>query len=171
VAVIWIHSPQEHRWLPVALIGNTVALSGDPEQPIASTEVGAPALVMPLPGGAERILLSPNGANVRVNGDPVLLGVRVLRDRDAICIGSADPVFFSTESVPRVAPFDGDRAMPCARCHTPIVNGAPAVCCPRCRKWHHAGDEVPCWNYAEKCAGCDQPTALDGGYQWSPEGL
>ena len=59
----------------------------------------------------------------------------------------------------------------CARCKKRIPAGAPAVKCPQCGAWHHSSDDLPCWTYAETCAFCDQPTALDADYRFTPEDL
>ncbi|MBM4093116.1 MAG: hypothetical protein FJ276_27460 [Planctomycetes bacterium] len=54
----------------------------------------------------------------------------------------------------------------------PLISGAPAVCCPICRAWHHQTDERPCWTYSDFCAACPaQRTALDGRLSRTPEDL
>jgi hypothetical protein len=173
MAIFWCRfdSEGEHRWEPTLLVEHSTALSGNPEQPVVAAENDAPALVMRSDGESDRILLSNGSAIVRVNGEALLLGIRVLRDRDAIRIGASEPIFFSTESLPRITRYIEDRIVPCARCRTEIALDEPAVKCPRCAAWHHQHDEMPCWTHADTCAACQQPTPLDGGYQWSPEGL
>jgi hypothetical protein len=124
------------------------------------------------------ILLAEPSAPVYVNGQAVPLGVRILRDRDEIRVGRMQPatLFFSTERMASVEPFPGaDRAIHCPRCKTELAVGVPAVRCPnpQCGLWHHQapGSNLPCWTYDTRCASCDQQTALDAGYRWTPEGL
>jgi len=111
------------------------------------------------------ILVGP--ASVRVNGHPLDTGIRVLRDRDEVRVG-ASRAFFSTETLPTIVPFPGERPALCPRCKLDILAGSPAVRCPRCRIWHHESEEYPCWLYNASCANCDQPTALDADFRWSP---
>jgi len=81
-------------------------------------------------------------------------------------------MFFSTELLAGVTPYPGsERPILCARCKAEIATASPAVRCPRCGAWHHQSDELPCWTYAERCSVCDQPTALDAGFAWTPEEL
>jgi hypothetical protein len=173
MAVLWIHDDLEQRWCPVPLNGKAVTLTDDPERP-AVEEVSArsPMVVLPVGPGADRVLLARAGAAVWVNGDPLLLGIRVLRDRDVIRIGAREScVVFSAESLPQVVPFDQQQPTPCARCKTDIERGAPVVRCPKCSAWHDQSKDLPCWTNTDKCAMCGHPTAMDGQYQWSPEGL
>jgi hypothetical protein len=109
----------------------------------------------------------------RVNGMPLLTGIRVLRDRDELEIGGLC-AFFSTETLALVQPMPrGDKPVFCPRCKQAIEPKSAAVRCPQCRVWHHQSDDLPCWTYAnaEHCSLCDQPTALDAGYRWTPEEL
>ncbi len=170
MAVLWIHHEREQGWCPVPLNGVAVAL-GEASPPPGAAGVDAPVLMLSVADGAESVLMSGVGAAPSINGDPLALGIRVLRDHDAIRIGSSDSMFFTTESLAQVVPFPEPRPVPCARCKTDITPGSPAVKCPKCGAWHHQGEELSCWTYAEKCAGCDQPTAMDGQYAWTPEGL
>jgi len=123
----------------------------------------------PTAEGAVWILIGP--PTVRVNGSALDAGIRVLRDRDELRTGGSR-TFFSTESLPVIVPFpDSERPTFCPRCKLVIAAGTPAVCCPQFNVWHHQSDEFPCWTYAERCALCDQPTALDGDFRWTPEEL
>jgi hypothetical protein len=122
------------------------------------------------------VLLTEEPGAVRVNGLPLPLGMRVLRDRDAIRLGARGTVFFSLEALPRVVEFAGPEGTRCARCKLPIHAGYLAVACPGCGLWHHSGPDKdgvdrPCWTYADTCAFCPQPTRLDGSFTWSPEDL
>jgi hypothetical protein len=117
-------------------------------------------------------LLGGRGASLRVNGQPLVLGVRALRDRDEISI-SGQLFFFSTEELAHIEAFPG-LAQPacCPRCKQKVELGQPAVACPHCRAWHHQSEKFRCWTYEPTCALCQlQTTALDAGYSWTPEML
>jgi hypothetical protein len=117
-------------------------------------------------------LLGAREASLRVNGLPLLLGIRALRDRDEVSF-AGHRCFFSTEELARLEPFPG-LAQPayCPRCKQKVEPGEPAIACPRCRAWHHQSERFPCWTYDTVCALCQmQTTALDAGYSWTPEGL
>jgi hypothetical protein len=107
----------------------------------------------------------------QVNGMPLLTGIRVLRDRDELQVGGLR-AFFSAEALAAVrpSPAQGERIF-CPRCKQEIEKLSPAVRCPQCRVWHHQTAELPCWTYSERCASCNQPTDLNAGYRWTPEGL
>jgi hypothetical protein len=135
--------------------------------------------------GSEWGVLVPRDESLRINGEEVLLGLRVLSDRDELStVDASQPStrwYFSTEEVVQVVPFPGsDHITRCPRCKQGIEAGAPAVHCPnpQCGAWHHqisAGHEKhrerECWTYATKCALCSQTTALDAGFRWTPEEL
>jgi len=108
---------------------------------------------------------------VHVNGGALDLGIHVLRDRDELRHGAAR-VFFSTESLPEVASFPGaEQPVFCPRCQLAILPQSAAVRCPKCGVWQHLTDDLPCWTYTDHCTLCDQPSALDGGFRWTPEEL
>jgi len=107
---------------------------------------------------------------VHVNGAPLDTGIRVLRDRDELRL-DGHRTFFSTETLAMVVPFPGERPTLCPRCKLQIIPGSPAVRCPRCGIWHHQSAEFPCWLYSSTCTNCDQPTAIDADFRWSPETL
>jgi len=155
-----------HLWLPE---------DGDAawtRQPLGGeTALGASAglLRATAPEGHRWVLLA--APSVRVNGSPVAAGIVALRDRDEIC-ADGRRVFFSTESLAEVVPYPGgERTTFCPRCRLEIAAGTLAVRCPHCGVWHHQSAELPCWTYAERCVQCDQRTALDAGYRWTPEEL
>jgi hypothetical protein len=55
----------------------------------------------------------------------------VLQDRDEIRAGAVGALFFSTETLARIAEFAGsDRAIYCGRGRQAMPNGDPAVRCP-----------------------------------------
>jgi hypothetical protein len=117
-------------------------------------------------------LVCPPQSDVRINGAPVPLGLAILSDRDELRFPGANPRFFSTESLAHVEPFpEGAGHGRCPRCKQGIESGSAAVRCPCCGLWYHASDELPCWTYADRCAGCPQITATDAGFRWTPEDL
>jgi len=173
--LLWNQREHKEQWSPVPLGDEDVALPLDPDPPVGGSGPAAAVITRPVPGGGPaRTLMAAPGGLVWVNGEPLILGIRVLCDRDTIRIGARECVFYSTESLPQIVPFPEARPVPCARCKTDIMPGTPAVRCPSltCNAWHHQSDDLPCWTYAEKCAGaCDQSTAMDGHYRWNPEGI
>jgi hypothetical protein len=137
-----------------------------PMPPVMSFEAGeAPAWA----------LVVPSGLTVFRTGSLVALHLAVLADRDELLVvdeatGAKQRFFFSTEAAPLIEP--APVALTCPRCKDPLISGAPAVCCPTCRAWHHQTDERPCWTYSDFCAACPaQRTALDGRLSWTPEEL
>lgn len=161
--------------------GAAFALSDDVERPVqvgsGDGHVGALACIRRVtdPQGAERwrLYASPESA-LQVNGLPLLIGMRVLRDKNKIHVGASPAMFFSTERPARVMPFvDQGRPVKCPRCRRTIAVGEPVVRCPNpaCGAWHHqdADGSFECWTYDDQCgAGCNWPTDLDGGFQWTP---
>ena len=123
------------------------------------------------------ILQSGRPTTLRVNGEPLPLGLRVLRDRDAIQTAGEDGpglYYFSTDSSAVVAPFAGAKPIPCARCHELIRPGEAVVQCPACGAVHHqlsGNPDFSCWTY-DSCANCrTQPTTLDDRELWTPADL
>lgn len=120
------------------------------------------------------VLLTTRSSRTRRNGRPLPIGISVLRDRDEIHLpeGGADGrLFFSTESLAAVREFGPcERPITCARCSDPLDEGCASVRCPKCGAYHHQTEKLPCWTYAGTCAQCDQPTDLESGYVWTPEG-
>ena len=130
-------------------------------------------------GGNERgtALLLPPGFAARVNGRPVLGGMRVLEHRDEVTFGRSR-LFYSAESTPVVVVFrraEGVRSPTCPLCRGPVRDGDQAVRCPGCGRWFHQADAAdgkpakPCWTYAPTCRFCNHPTALGGEAGWRPE--
>lgn len=120
-------------------------------------------------GGGCWYLMSPAGANVRVNGEPLFLGTRVMMHRDEIRI-DGERFFFSTEQLASIEPLpELDHAVHCARCKQPAHTGKLAVRCPGCGAWYHQNGEYDCWSYDSKCSLCGMTTEIGGGYQWTPE--
>ena len=118
------------------------------------------------------VLLVRASTGVRVNGQPLLGGIAVLKDRDEILLGGRTRVYFSTEEEAKVESFPGgERPVFCARCRQSIQPGTPAVRCPSCGHWSEQSESKPCWTYGPSCPLCDQPTAFDAGLRWTPEEL
>ena len=114
---------------------------------------------------------------VRVNGQAILGGLRVLEHKDEVLL-SETRLYFSMESNPIVAVyrlFENGRAPICPICRGPIRDGMQAVQCPGCGRWFHQldaeGDRLAktCWTYAPKCRFCSHPTAFDTESAWRPE--
>jgi hypothetical protein len=189
MAHLWIPSQQNHEgenearrseWTIARLPGDAWAfvLTDDPRQPVRLRGKGRSVSVvahMRRIGDRQNemwVLQSPKSEEVRVNGFPLIAGIRVLEDLDEVRIQATGRIYFSNEETPRVEPFPGrEEATPCPRCKGTIAKGDTSVQCPQCKTWHHEGTEMPCWSYAEKCALCDQLTRLDTEFRWTPENL
>lgn len=126
---------------------------------------------------AQWLLLATIGSAIHVNGAPLFVGSKVLRDRDEIVLadrqsGQRRRCFFSTERLARVEPFpQTPEASRCPRCQQPIETGTQVVRCPGCGVYHHQFSRLPCWLYGPRCALCDQATDLNLGYRWTPDEL
>jgi hypothetical protein len=129
--------------------------------------------------GGERgaLLLSRPGVWVRVNGLPVLGGLRVLEHKDEVLIAGGR-LYFSLETTPTATTYripEGVRAAVCPICRGPIKDGATAVQCPGCARWFHQAEAAdgrpakPCWTYAPNCRFCNHPTAFDAQAAWRPD--
>ncbi len=178
MAHLWVAVSNNDDWAIVNLDGNSnaVVLSRDAGNPIrvrrGPTDNGA-ALILGAGRQGEQevwVLLLREGTDLRVNGMPVLGGLRVLRDRDEIAVGGSR-LYFSTERLARVDPFPGieERVVACPRCKQPIQPHTPSVRCPGCGLWHHQTEDLPCWTYSAVCSMCNQKTDLDAGFSWTPE--
>jgi hypothetical protein len=122
--------------------------------------------------GSTRWVLMAASQGVRVNGAPLLTGIRVIVDRDEIRLGRGCSVYFSSEALATVEGFPrSGQPVLCPRCKQEIALGYEAVKCPQCGVWHHQAGDLPCWTYAPHCALCDQSSDLGGSYRWSPEEL
>ena len=122
-------------------------------------------------------LLAPRTVSVRVNGCPVVAGLRVLEHKDEILVGRTR-LFFSAESTPVAVAFQpeaGVRSPTCPNCRGPIKTGERAVQCPGCARWYHqiepadGGRAKRCWTHSETCRFCNHPTSLTGAQTWCPE--
>ena len=175
MAHIWVDTGAE--WALAELDGDEFVLTGERATPVRRrrTPDGGPAGTLLLRGDGEGdrawvLVTGRDGPRTQVNGVPLVLGVRVMADRDALRVGDVR-MFFSTETLPRVEAYPEEAPeVPCARCRSPLRAGDPAVRCPACGLWHHEASGRQCWTYDVRCGNCDQPTALDAGWRWTPEG-
>ena len=178
MAHLWMRRPSAvdagqsvGEWVATALEGEAFRFAANAAHlsPTAC-EDGTTAMVLRSrgPDGESWVLVGSD--TTRINGAPLLSGIRVLADRDEVQVGGQ--VFFSTEHLACVEPFPGaGQPIFCPRCKQEIALASPAVQCPGtgCRVWHHQSDDLPCWTYAERCALCDQPTETGTTYRWTPE--
>jgi hypothetical protein len=187
MAHLWLENADGIAWAVLPLAGITYDLSEQRcsavEELGSSRDYGAASvlLVRRNTGPQEQwLLLARKRANVQVNGSPLVLGVRLLCDRDEIALRADDPCatfrcFFSTERLAQAVAYPGGNggAIRCPRCKQPIDEGQMAVQCPNpsCGAWHHQEAALPCWTYSVTCALCDRPTQLDAGFRWTPEDL
>jgi hypothetical protein len=150
--------PAATFWSPRPLVETVVPLDG-----------GAGSLVrVPMDNGEAWALVAAAGA-VRVNGAPLALGLRVLRDKDEIC-SEGGRVFFSEERLAAVEPFAGAAPVACARCRQPVEPGSPSVRCAGCGVVCHESPELPCMTYTPTCPLCSRSSTL-GAFTWTPEDL
>ncbi len=93
----------EGGWTNHALDAEPVRLTPNGPTPLAPRErLGALSELVLMPShdsrGSERwILICQPGGRTRVNCRPVVIGARVLADRDAITLGAGSTVWFSAE--------------------------------------------------------------------------
>ena len=113
-------------------------------------------------GGDARLLL---------NGEPVAVGLALLRHKDELRLDGEAPLYFSMERLAAVEAYAGDDAPRCPRCQQSIAREELAVRCPGCGVLHHQLVDRPCWTYQPKCALCEQASDLEAGLCWTPEDL
>jgi hypothetical protein len=126
---------------------------------------------------ASHVLIIGSGEEVRVNGQPVMGGFRVLQHRDELVVETAR-LFFSAESTPVLETYHHDesaRRPKCGVCRAEIRDGQTVVRCPGCNRIFHqiaaAGDapEKNCFSYSAQCPFCQHPTSLTGETSWRPD--
>lgn len=115
------------------------------------------------------LLVEPTrSVTVRLNGDPLWLGIAALAHRDEVRIGPAR-AYFSSETRARVESYVGDDAPRCPRCAQPVEKGQEAVRCPQCEVLHHQlAQSKECWTFSDTCAVCATSTDLAGDLRWFP---
>src|SRR4051812_28999440 len=159
MSCIWFQ-PAAGRWQARPLVAGRL-------HEISDLVPAAAGLVASRQGTA--LLVRP-GVRVRVNGEPVLGGLRLLDHRDEILVGGVR-LLFSAETVPEVVSFtasEGMRTPVCPVCRGPVRAGLLAVQCPGCGRWCHMLEGRPCWTYAPTCRFCNHPTALTADAVWRP---
>ncbi|MGD2151938.1 MAG: hypothetical protein PVG79_01640 [Gemmatimonadales bacterium] len=172
MAHVWARS-ESGDWETVKVEGDAFGLVAGPRPLARPDSDGAVLCRRSVVSGREAwVLLSAPTEDLRVNGAPLPTGIRLLEDRDAIQLSHESLTYFSSERLAEVELFPGSPdPVYCPRCKTEIEAGTPAVRCPGCESWHHQSEVYGCWLYTERCALCDQPTALGAGFRWSPEDL
>lgn len=138
-------------------------------------EIGAPGIAL-VSLASSSALLAREFVRIRINGESVVAGVRMLDHRDEILIGRK-LFYFSTQTAPQVVVYsatEGQRLPICGICRGPLRDGMTGVCCPGCNRWYHQQDASgelsakPCWTYAPQCRFCKHPTAFDTEGMWQP---
>ncbi|HEV7403697.1 MAG TPA: hypothetical protein VGO11_12250 [Chthoniobacteraceae bacterium] len=162
MAHLWL--TQADSWQPVPLAGSAFSWSPEGLRPLERSD-SAPAWLRLV--GREWVLLAAPG--LLVNGAPLRCGVRVLRDRDELRFAGGTRAYFSSERLAAVQPFAGHPGVRCPRCRQAVDQGALVVVCPACGAVCHQTAELGCFTYGATCPLCDQPSALDAGYRWTPE--
>lgn len=167
------------RWCLAPVDASPSLLRLDPVSvtPSAATDLNSAAdacLLVRVDGHNRWAALVAGDVALRHNGVPVAARLRVLEHRDALALDGLEgdgALFFTTEELAHVEPFAGAEPVSCPRCHRHVHPGHAAVRCPSCGVVHHESADRNCWTYAEVCALCSQPTALDAGLRWTPEEL
>jgi len=178
MAHLWTRDADDD-WAVFPLDADAFSLGQEPPGPLADLAAGrdAAGLVALVRSAGDRgeswSLVVGEMRRVQINGLPLTLGLRVLRDRDEIRIDTVGRLYFSSERLPCVERFPGvDAAIYCPRCKAEVAQGSLAVKCPGCSVVHHEDESLGfrCWSYAETCALCPQPTSVRE-FCWSPRGL
>lgn len=146
------------------------------EPPREESAAGSDALLVRgsvLSGGSSPawFVCAHPAARILVNGEPLDLGIALLRHRDELRLPGAAPLYFSAERFAKVEPCTRTDSPRCPRCAQPIACGEPAVCCPACDVLHHQLPDRPCWSHLPRCGLCERATDLDAGLSWTPEEL
>lgn len=128
-------------------------------------------VLMRIEPGRKWAAIVPEDFALLHNGQPVPARLRVLAHGDLLAAEAAAPVFFSSEETACIETFAGTEPISCPRCKGEIARGQAVVRCPDCGVVHHELEDRNCWTYAQTCALCPQPTALETGLRWSPEAL
>ena len=132
---------------------------------------GDAALLVPVESATsdsrDQWLLIGNGA-LRVNGNPIPPGIRLLQHRDELRLAGAR-AWFSTERLAVVEPLE-DRSGPrCPRCSKEIAYGSLSAICPACSVAFHQSDRKPCFTYEPVCPICKGGTEIGGEFSFRPE--
>lgn len=176
----WTHTGD--GWLATPLDSyaeQALKLTGDAAAPVAAPDVDEElhgcVLLVRAADSRDAWAVAANGSTVRVNGEPILAGLRRLHDFDLVALPGRRVAVFSSERLAQVQPLPAAGGpVHCARCGGSIEEGAPAVACPQCGVWYHQdGNDAnyQCWTFATHCAFDDTPTALGGSFRRTPEDL
>lgn len=175
MAHLWLQN-ENCQWIAQPLSGSELKLQsflvGPKKESQAAITGIADVLVLRTESDSqdEWSILSGQECRITINGIPLFLGIRILNDRDDIRWDRNSFAFYSSEEPAAVVSLkEGDQKLFCPRCKQEIAPGTPAVRCPGCGIWHHQSEHLPCYTYAENCATCTRKTALDNGYNWTPE--
>lgn len=180
MAQLWIYSSDTNEWQVAPLDGPAFAVTiGEASRllvaPASTSEKGVTIRCVDAAKNHWVLMDNRTMPTARVNELPVLNGMRALHDRDLLGFDAGACGFFSTERPAAIEPFPGIEGTPayCGRCRQAIAVDTHAVQCtnPACRVWHHQSDALPCWTHVDHCSMCDQSTALDGSFRWTPEDL
>jgi len=162
-----------HRWKYDGYAGQSgnddwlIIPLDDDIAPLESSDSG-PTLLRSSVGADSWVLIG--SADTTLNGEALRLGVRVLRDRDAIATATTSQ-FFGTERAAHVQPFPGaEKVVYCPRDKQVIEPGSEAVRCPGCGLFVHESAELPCYSCSSTCV-CGHPSNLDGRLRWTPADL
>jgi len=178
MAYLWQNSNKEN-WIPTEL-SDSVILSNDKiksvDRPVSLTLKSTVFLYAhPVDTQSARwILFAAPDSQVSINGERLKTGIRILADRDAISVAPHRALYISMERRPEIETFSRAEATFCPRCKLEIQQDALVVCCPQCLVFHHHKVQVgeSCWEYAETCTLCNQPTELNSSsFNWTPEEL
>jgi hypothetical protein len=178
MAYLWQNFNNEN-WIPTEL-SDSVILSNDKiksvDRQVSLTQKGTVFLYAHhLDSQSTRwILFSAPESRVSINDEAFNTGMRILADRDAITVAPHRSMYISMERHPEIETFGGTDAAFCPRCKLEIQQDDQVVCCPQCLVFHHHKEQVgeSCWEYAETCTLCNQPTELNSSsFNWTPEEL
>lgn len=139
-------------------------------KPLAGEDLGVPGIaLLVLPRQGAVLLVRPE-VWVRVNGEPVLGGMRLIEHKDEVLAGDIRLVY-SQQGIPAVVAFAGaaQRLPTCPICRGPVRDASLSVQCPGCGRWFHQEGAKTCWSYAPTCRFCNHPTAFDDESAWRPD--
>lgn len=146
--------------------GGAHPVAGTDSEDAASPPWQARVCSHQLAGSTTEVLLLRSGVPARINGQPVVGQLAVLRDRSLLSIASQH-YFYSSESPAVVEIFQpGESRILCPRCNGEVTEGE-VVRCPGCRMYFHQSQERACFTYGETCSVCNTPTVL-GEEGWNP---
>ncbi len=148
---LWVFCDAQ-QWTVVPLDRDPFELAADPSAALGPGTQDAPAVLARKASDDKEqwaLIVRPGEEEyVHVNGDRVILGMRALRDRDAIQIGGGERIYFSAESAPVIVTYPQEKPpVNCPRCSTQIISGDLVVKCPRCQNYFHQDEEkeLACW--------------------------